>query len=67
MSLRTDHGKEFENDEFMNFCYQNGIKHKFFASYTPQQNGVVEKKNRIIQEMTRSLLNKSGITQYFLG
>ena len=61
VSLRTDHGKEFENESFMNFCEQHGIKNYFSAPYTPQQNGVAERKNRVIQEMARSFLNESGV------
>jgi len=44
--IRCDHGVEFENKDFESFCDQNGIEHNFFAPRTPQQNGVVERKNR---------------------
>ena len=50
--IRSDHGKEFENARFESFCEKNGIKKEFLAPKTPQQNGVVERKNRVIQEMT---------------
>ena len=40
-SIRSDHGKEFENLGFDAFCGENGISHNFSASRTPQQNGVV--------------------------
>ena len=62
--IRSDHGKEFENARFESFCEENGIKNEFSAPKTPQQNWVVERKNRVIQEMARvMLLNKqrSGI------
>ena len=62
VSLRTDHDKEFENESFMNFCEQHEIKHNFSAPYTRQQYGVAERKNRVIQEIARSLLNESGVT-----
>lgn len=42
--LRTDHGTEFENQSFIDFCSEKGIKHEFSAPITPQQNGVVERK-----------------------
>ncbi|KAL5567366.1 hypothetical protein UlMin_030530 [Ulmus minor] len=51
--LRSDHGKEFENTLFDDFCAANGISHEFSAPITPQHNGVVERKNRVIQEMAR--------------
>ena len=41
------------------YCEKNGIKKEFSAPKTPQQNGVLERKNRVIQEMARvMLLNK---------
>ena len=40
----------------MNFCRENGIHKQFTTMYTPQQNGVAERKNRTIMEMVRSML-----------
>ena len=51
VKIRSDHGKEFENAKFEAFCNEHGIKKEFSAPKTPQQNGVVERKNRVIQEM----------------
>ena len=45
VKIRSDHGKEFENARFDSFCEKNGIKKEFSALKTPQQNGVVERKN----------------------
>ena len=59
VKIRSDHGKEFKNARFESFCAKNGIKREFSTPKTPQQNGVVERKNRVIQEMARvMLLNK---------
>ncbi|XP_031261281.1 uncharacterized protein LOC116119476 [Pistacia vera] len=55
--IRSDHGREFENSDFSNFYDIQGIWHEFFAPMTPQQNGVVERKNRVLQEMARIMLN----------
>jgi len=57
-TLRSDHGGEFENLEFESFCEENGFKHEFSAPRTPQQNGVVERKNRTLQELARSMLSE---------
>ena len=46
VKIRSDHGKEFENARFEAFCNKHGIKKEFSAPKTPQQNGVVERKNR---------------------
>ncbi|KAA0064106.1 putative mitochondrial protein [Cucumis melo var. makuwa] len=51
--IRSDHGKEFDNEGFNSFCLLEGIHHEFLAPITPQQNGVVERKNRTLQEMAR--------------
>lgn len=63
--IRSDHGTEFENSKFSSFCDEHGIKHEFSAPKTPQQNGVVERKNRTIQEMARVMLNAKEISQKF--
>ena len=65
VKIRSYHGKEFENARFDFFCEKNGIKKEFLAPKTPQQNGVVERKNRVIQEMARVLLLNKKIPQKF--
>ncbi|KAH9705040.1 hypothetical protein KPL70_011720 [Citrus sinensis] len=63
--IRSDHGGEFENHAFENFCNDFGIEHQFSSPRTPQQNGVVERKNRSIQEMARTMLNENALPKYF--
>ncbi|GJT59745.1 retrovirus-related pol polyprotein from transposon TNT 1-94 [Tanacetum coccineum] len=47
VSIRTDHGREFDNEvQFGEFCNANEITHNFSTLRTPQSNGVVERKNR---------------------
>ena len=65
IKIRSDHGKQFENARFESFCEKNGIKKEFSAPKTPQQNGVVERKNRVIQEMARVVLLNKQIPQMF--
>ncbi|GJR68303.1 retrovirus-related pol polyprotein from transposon TNT 1-94 [Tanacetum coccineum] len=49
VSIRTNHGREFDNEvQFREFCNANGITHNFSAPRTPQSNGVVERKNRTL-------------------
>ena len=55
--IHSDHGKEFENSMFTNFCGEHGIFHEFSAPRTPQQNNIVERKNRTLQEMARAMLH----------
>ncbi|GJZ10595.1 retrovirus-related pol polyprotein from transposon TNT 1-94 [Tanacetum coccineum] len=63
---RTDHGREFDNEvQFGEFCNGNGITHNFSALRTPQSNGVVKRKNRTLQEMSRTMLNEQSLPQKF--
>jgi transposase InsO family protein len=43
--LRTDNGGEFTAAEFASYCVEEGIQRHYSASYSPQQNGVVERRN----------------------
>ncbi|GJW40577.1 retrovirus-related pol polyprotein from transposon TNT 1-94 [Tanacetum coccineum] len=66
VSIRTDHGREFDNEvQFGEFCNINGITHNFSAPRTPQSNGMVERKNRTLQEMSRTMLNEQLLPQKF--
>ncbi|GJY71327.1 zf-CCHC domain-containing protein [Tanacetum coccineum] len=60
--IGKDHGQEFDNEAF---CDANGITHNFSAPRTPQSNGVVERKNRTLQEMSHTMLNEQSIPQKF--
>ena len=51
------------NTKFESFCEKNGIKTEFSAPKTPQPNGVVERKNQVIQEMVRVMLLNKQIPQ----
>jgi len=63
--LRSDHGTEFENSRFIDFCGEHGVEHNFSTPRTPEQNGVVECKNRTLEDMTRTMLIVSGLTRSF--
>jgi transposase InsO family protein len=49
--LRLYNGGEFTSKEFMDYYRNHGIKRQFSIARTPQQNGVVERKNSTVQEM----------------
>ena len=44
--VRSDNRTEFKNTNIEEFLDEEEIKYEFLVSYTPQQNGVVERKNR---------------------
>lgn len=64
-SLRTDRGGEFNSNEFEEFCKVQGISRQLTAAYTPQQNGVAERKNRTIMNMVRSMLVEKKVPKMF--
>ena len=66
-NIRSDHGREFENSKLGSFCCNQGIKQEFSAPKTPQQNGVVERKNRVFQEMARVMLHNKNLAKSFWG
>ncbi|GKB47607.1 putative RNA-directed DNA polymerase [Tanacetum coccineum] len=55
-AFRSDNGGEFVNQKFSKFCAENGIIHQTTCAYTPQQNGIVERKHRHLLNVARSLL-----------
>ena len=63
--IRSDRGREFDNSNFLEFCHYLGIKHEFSAPRIPQQNGVVERKNHVLQEMARTMLNQHELPTHF--
>jgi hypothetical protein len=56
--IRSDNGTEFKNSQIEGFLEEEGIKHEFSSPYTPQQNGVVERKNRTLLDMARTILDQ---------
>jgi transposase InsO family protein len=63
--IRSDNGSEFKNLQVEEFLEEEGIKHEFSAPYTPQQNGVVERKNRTLIDMARTMLGKFKTPERF--
>jgi hypothetical protein len=55
---RRDNGTEFKNSQNEGFHEEEGIKHEFSSPYTPLQNGVVERKNRTLLDMARTMLDE---------
>jgi len=63
--IRSDHGTEFENAKFDEYCLDEGIRHKFSSPIIPQQNGVVERKNMTLQESARVMLHAKHLPYRF--
>ncbi|MCO5587852.1 hypothetical protein L7F22_041804 [Adiantum nelumboides] len=60
-TLRTDRGGEYMSGAFKDFLGKKGIKHQCTMPYTPQQNGVAERKNRSLMEMVRCMLKAKSL------
>ena len=56
--VRSDNRTEFKNTLLEEFLDEEGIMHEFSTPYTPQQNGVVERKNRTLIDMARTMLDE---------
>ncbi|KAI4370868.1 hypothetical protein MLD38_019168 [Melastoma candidum] len=66
-TLRTDRGGEFTARAFADYCAEQGIDRHLTAPYTPQQNGVVERRNQTVLGMARSMLKAKGMPGWLWG
>jgi len=48
---------------FETFCEKHGIVDEFSSPRTPLQNGVVERKNRTLQEMARTMIHENNLAK----
>jgi transposase InsO family protein len=63
--LRSDGGGEYFSNEFNSFLRSNGIMRQITARYTPQMNGVAERKNRHILETVKAMLFEENLSKRF--
>ena len=59
--LRSDNGGEYTSNEFGSFCRDVGIKRELTTPYNPQQNGVVERKNRTIIKAVKTVIHDQDL------
>ena len=60
LKLRSNNGGEYVNNMFITFCIEQGIQMQHIVLYTPQQNGVAERKNRALKEIANCMLQLKG-------
>lgn len=60
-TLRSDNGGEYTSKEFDEYLAKHGIKRRLTIPGTPEQNGVAERMNQTLLDMTRCLVNQSGV------
>jgi transposase InsO family protein len=63
--IRSDNGSEFKNLQVAEYLEEEGVKHEFSAPYTPQQNGVVERKNKTLIDIVRTMLGEFKTLELF--
>ncbi|GJS61584.1 gag-pol polyprotein [Tanacetum coccineum] len=56
LKIRTDNGTELKNEKLLSFYAKLGIVHHTSIARTPQQNGVVERRNRTLVKAARAML-----------
>ena len=66
-SLRSDRGGEYLSTEFQEFLKENGIISQLTPPYTPQLNGVAERRNRTLLDMVRSMVSFTDLPVSFWG
>ena len=64
-AIRSDNGTELRNALLNDFCVDKGISRQYSAPRTSKQNGVVERKNRTLIEVARTMLSELKLPMYF--
>lgn len=65
--LRSDHGGEYFSSEFNSFCEEHGIVHERTPPYSPQSNGVAERKNCTLTDLVNAMLDTAGLSKAWWG
>jgi hypothetical protein len=64
-AIHSDNGSEFKNASFDQFCLEHAVDKRFSTPHVPQQNGVMEQKNRTLVEMARTILDEHRTPRRF--
>nr|ABA92101.2 retrotransposon protein, putative, Ty1-copia subclass [Oryza sativa Japonica Group] len=65
--LRSDRGGEFFSNEFDLFCEEHGIIHERTPPYSPESNGIAERKNRTLTDLVNAILDTAGLPKAWWG
>lgn len=63
--MRSDNGGEYVSDQFNDFCKSQGIHRHFSVAYNPQQNGVVEKRSKDLNNAARSMPQAAALPKIY--
>ncbi|GKF26504.1 retrovirus-related pol polyprotein from transposon TNT 1-94, partial [Tanacetum coccineum] len=64
-TVQTDKGTEFLNKTLYVYFVKEGIRHEMLTARTPEQNGVVERRNRTLVEAARTMLSAAKVPLFF--
>jgi transposase InsO family protein len=65
--FRSDRGGEYFSNEFDLFCVEHGIIHERTPPYSPQSDGVAERKNHTLTDLVNSMLVTTGLAKAWWG
>nr|CAE02261.2 OSJNBb0058J09.8 [Oryza sativa Japonica Group] len=65
--LRSDRGGKFFSNEFDLFCEEHGIIHERTPPYSPESNGIAERKNRTLTDLVNAMLDTAGLPKAWWG
>jgi hypothetical protein len=65
--LRSNRGGEYFSNDFDLFCAKHGIIHERTPPYSPQSNGVAERKNRTLSDLVNAMLDTARLSKAWWG
>jgi hypothetical protein len=65
--IRSNNGGEYTSKELVSFCKEVGIRRELIFPHNPQQNGVVERKHRTIEESVKEMMNDQNLSMFLWG
>jgi transposase InsO family protein len=65
--LKSDRGGEYFSNAFTSFCVEHGIIHERTPPYSPQSNGMAERKNRILTDLANAMLDTADLSKEWWG
>jgi transposase InsO family protein len=65
--LLSDRGGEYFSNDFFEFCAEHGIIHETMLPYSPQSNGIAERKNLTLTDLVNAMLDTAGLSKEWWG
>jgi hypothetical protein len=65
--FRFDRGEDYFSNEFNLFYVKHCIIHESMPCYSPQSNGIAERKNDILTDLVNYILDTAGLSKTWWG